>query len=273
MPEVAEVHLNVDMILKKKLGGEILREVEINSGKYMHKKPKDYNAFVAELPSKVEKINVRGKFIWIELENGWNIGIGFGMTGRFTLNSNRKEEDIKHIRITMRTKEEEIYYEDYRNFGNWNFWRGREELDKKLGELGYDVLYDDKLTKVKVMEKFRKYNKWEISKALMSQKILAGPGNYIRAESLYDAKIYPYAKVVDLKDDEIYKLYKSVVKIAKMAYKMQKKNFEKNVPYEEYQDKMKVYNKKEDPMGRKVTRSADTRTTWWVPEVQIIGKK
>lgn len=273
MPEIAEVHLNTDLILKKYLKNEKLKDINIISGKYIHKKPTNFSKFIADLPANIISINNRGKFIWIELDNDWFIGIGFGMTGRFSIHD-EKTDKKKNTRITMISSNDvPIHYIDARNFGNWNFWKGRTDLDKKLKDLGYDVLIDDDLPKKTVVDAFRKHDKWEISKALLSQKILAGPGNYIRAESLYDAKIYPYAKVSDLSDADLYKLYKSVVKIAKAAYIAQKKNFEDDLPYEQYQEKMKIYNKTHDPLGNEVTRGNDTRTTWYVKEIQTIGKK
>jgi len=269
MPEIAEVRLNTDLILKKYLNHEKLLEVDIVSGKYKNKKPLNYTKFVADLPAKIISINNRGKFIWIELDNQWIIAIGFGMTGRFFI-----KDGLNNTRIVMKSSSGiPIYYVDPRNFGNWNFWNGKTELNKKLADLGHDVISEPNLSKKVIVQAFRKYNKWDISKAIMSQKILAGPGNYIRNESLYDTKIYPYAKVSDLTDINLYKLYKNIVKIASNAYTEQKKNFVSGIPYENFKNKMNVYNKLLDPLGNKITRSPDLRTTWWVKNIQIIGKK
>jgi len=268
MPEISEVRLNSD-ILKKYLKHDKLLDVNIISGKYMKKKPLNYAKFISDLPAKIISINTRGKFIWIELDNAWIVGIGFGMTGRFSMH-----KGLSNTRVVIKgSSGVPIYYVDARNFGNWNFWHGKSELNKKLNDLGHDVITESNLSKKTIVDAFRKYDHWNVSKVLLSQKVLAGPGNYIRAESLYDAKIYPYAKISDLSDANLYKLYKSVVKIAKHAYLEQKSNFDKDIPYEKYQDKMKVYRKTHDPRGNKVTRGDDTRTTWWVPNIQVIGKK
>lgn len=270
MPEIAEVHLNSDLILKPNLLGQSLKQIDILSGKYANKKPPHFNQFVSQLPSKIVNIGNRGKFIWLELSNGWNVGIGFGMTGRFTLDDERN-----HNRIRLENDQgDEIYYNDMRNFGNWYFWNGRTELNKKLKTLGLDFLLQPKATRKEINDLFKtrkKFLNWDISKALMSQEILAGVGNYLRAEGLYQTKIYPYAKVKDLSDQVLHQLYKNLVKIAQQAYRIQKSNFLENAPYEDFQQYMKIYNKKHDPDGNPVTRTAGTRTTWWVKSVQTIG--
>lgn len=271
MPEGPEITLNVDLYLRKYLLNKELVDVEILSGKYVKKKPANYQRFTDDLPAKVINVNNKGKFAYMELDNGWSIGGGFGMTGRLSI-----DEDDKHNRMVfVNEDDDELFYADMRNFGNWYFWDDPECLEKKLNELGPDIIKDDSLSKTKIVELFRKYNKQEVTQALMSQKVLAGIGNYLKAESLYDAKIYPFAKVKDLSDQNLYDLYKSVVKWAKKAYKFQLSSFADGVPYESFQDQMNVYNHSEDKLGNKVlrsTKSKDKRTTWWVKEIQTIGK-
>jgi len=271
MPEIAEVHLNTDLILRPFLEGEELVDIEILSGKYLKKKPAHFDDFQDSLPSQVVKIENRGKFTWFELENGWSVGFGLGMTGRLIDDS----EGEKHLRLRLENGEgEELWYVDQRNFGNWFFWEEKEDLEKKLKTLGIDFLNQKKVTKSKIVTAFRKHDKKEISKVLLDQKVLAGVGNYLRGEMMYAAKVYPFAKISDLSDAVLYRLYQQAVKWAELAYTSQKGRFLEGIPYTDFQEKMKIYNKKTDPKGNKVTKTKQgTRMVHWVPEIQTVGKK
>jgi len=278
MPEIAEIHLNTDLILRPFLkGSKVLSNISILSGKYHSKKPTNFDSFVSDLPSKVKTIGNRGKFTYLILENGWSVGIGLGMTGRFVTS----ESDNDHLRLELENSDDEkIWYQDSRNFGNWYFWKGdgvggNNDLDKKLKQLGVDLIDDDKVTKSKIVTAFRKYDHHDISKVLMDQKVLAGIGNYMRAEVLYEEKVYPWAKVEKLSDDTLYKIYREGVKLAKLSYKSQKDDFLSGVPYESFKSKMSVYSKTHDPHGNKITQTKNKtadRTTHWVPSIQVIGK-
>lgn len=271
MPEIAEVHLNTDFILRPILEKQSICQIKILSGKYLKKKPANFDKFNQSLPAKVTDVCNRGKFIYLKLDNGWSIGIGFGMTGRMITD----EPDHSHHRIEIlhSTPGVQLFYNDMRNFGNFNFYLpGSDDLEKKLEKLGIDLLQEPEASKTRVVERFRRKPNWDISKALLSQEILAGVGNYVRAEALYDAKIWPYAKIKDLTDQNLYQIYQSAVKVSQTAYEIQAKYFLDGIPYQEYQKFMKIYNSDRDPEGNKVERSADTRTTWWVPKVQTIGK-
>lgn len=272
MPEIAEIHLNTDLLLRPFFRSKELSNISILSGKYKTKKPANFDAFAKDLPSKVKSINNRGKFTYITLENKWIIGLGFGMTGRFQTDS-----DDNNLRILLENSDQEkMYYQDARNFGNWYFWNDTADLEKKLSQLGIDLIDDDKVTKSQIISSFRKHDRHDISKVLMEQKVLAGVGNYMRAEILYEQKVYPWAKVSNLSDDTLYKIYREAVKLAKLSYKTQKDDFLKGVHYDSFQSKMSVYNKTQDPLGNKVTQTKNKtsdRTTHWVPSIQTIGKE
>lgn len=282
MPEGPEIKLNWDL-LNRLLAGKELVGLEFLSGKYVDKSSKfekvlvGHRALVRELPLKVVDVGRRGKFIWWEMENGMVVGISFGMSGRFS-----QDGEAKHQRVEVDVRVEgdgvgggePFYYVDARNFGSWQFWKDDSELKKKLDDLGFDILDDDNLKKEEVVTLFRKYDRQEITQALMSQKVLAGVGNYIKAEALYRAKIWPYAKVSELSDSELWDLYRAAVEVAKASYETQKDWIEWRA-YTDYQEYMEIYNAKEDRQGREVVRVTDTkdkRTTWWVPEVQVRGK-
>ena len=85
-------------------------------------------------------------------------------------------------------------------------------LDKKLKELG-PYLMDETTTFEVFKENMRKKvneNK-PIGNVIVNQKIISGVGNYLRADALWMAKISPFRKVKDVKEDELDILYKSLI--------------------------------------------------------------
>jgi DNA-formamidopyrimidine glycosylase len=275
MPEISEVRISRD-ILEEGLKNRTLSEVNILTGKYTKKSPDNYAKLVANLPSKIKKVEAHGKFVYFTLENDWTIGISFGMSGRIM--DGDDTPDHKHHRIEFLAEDgHRVFYNDMRNFGTMYFWPpDSDDLEKKLKTLGPDLLKSPDLSKEEVAKLFRvkKYQNKEITQVIMSQEVLAGPGNYMKSEALYDAKISPYAKVCNLTDANLYQLYRSLVKQAQDAYQFHKQNLTDYLPYKIIEIIWKVYMQETDPEGNIVLRVNDTkdkRTTHYVKEVQTKG--
>jgi formamidopyrimidine-DNA glycosylase len=85
-------------------------------------------------------------------------------------------------------------------------------LDKKLKELGPDLLDESTTIEVFKLQLRKKVNDTKpIGNVIVNQKIISGVGNYLRADALWMAKISPFRKVKDVKDDELELLYKSLI--------------------------------------------------------------
>ena len=88
-----------------------------------------------------------------------------------------------------------------------------------LAKLGPDVAdlavqYDDVLAQVSNP----KFARRQISGLMLDQGFLAGVGNYLRSEILFDAGISPYRKTGSLSEDERHQLAKSAIEITALAY-------------------------------------------------------
>lgn len=57
-----------------------------------------------------------------------------------------------------------------------------------------------------------------IGAALLDQQIVAGIGNYLRAEILFDCRLDPWKKVADLTPDDLERLCNTIVLMAQRAY-------------------------------------------------------
>lgn len=297
MPEIGEVRIiadNVSYMLK----GRYLNRIEILTEGY--KQTKGLSALNATLPKLVTDVKTRGKFTWIELEDGNAIGYGLGMSGNVRIEPtpeylaeyNRKKgtsetaaQYLKHAHLRIRYANDtdgsgkgHFYYHDVRRFGRWEYLT-KGELAKKLADLGSDLLQET-LTDSQVITAFRRKNSSNICKVLMDQQVLAGIGNYIKAEILYASCIYPLAIVRDIPDDVLIKLYNEAKKIAKNAYMAGGASLYTFTGMggdkSDFKEELVIYNMSKDPLGNPVLRmsedeSPDKRTTHWVREVQTIG--
>ena len=63
-----------------------------------------------------------------------------------------------------------------------------------------------------------KFVRRQLSGLLLDQGFLAGVGNYLRSEILFDAGISPYRKVGSLTESELENLAKSAIGITALAY-------------------------------------------------------
>ena len=124
------------------------------------------------------------------------------------------------------------------------------------------------------IERVRKKNKHNLCKALMDQSVVAGIGNYVKADSLWLAKISPHRNVEDCSDKELKNLNNSIKKVLRESFKTGGATIRsyKNLDGEtgQYSSKFLVYNRKMDPEGNGVVKemTPDGRNTHWSPKIQ-----
>lgn len=281
MPEGPEVRVTTEY-MDQTFGRCKLKDIEILSGRYLLKKGEkkksskiidNLEEFKKELPLKIEKFNCKGKFLYWEIEGNWYIFVTLGLKGRISVG-----DDMDHNRVRFSTSCGNFYLRDSLSNGTINIYHGRDKLDKKLKSLGVDLLRTEMKDKevVEIMrEKFkRKKKKGElIADLLLDQKYLAGVGNYIRADSLYCAKISPFKKFIDLTDNELERLVACIRKIMKKSLDIQLKRIKKGFVYEKIAPSYRplVYFRNVTDKGEKVVckkMKFQNRTIWYVPEVQ-----
>ncbi len=266
MPEGPEVK-RMGEALASRICGRNLLKFHILSGRYSKKCPENLGQFGNKLPTKIVGPGVHGKFIYIILENGWTIWNTLGMTGAWSTEKN------KHTRIEIQLDDGKIFYNDQRNFGTIKLVKEKSKLVEKLSSLGPDMLSQNVPDHIFV-NRLRKKKSKTIVEALMDQKIIAGVGNYIKAESLYLAKISPHRTVDSLSDSELLFLKNKIQDVMKESFRSggatirTYKNFDGTSGG--YGSRFIVYNQKSDPMGNVVVKEAtkDKRTTHWVPDIQ-----
>ncbi len=269
MPEGPEVRRTTDGLAECFLNKEI-ELLEFSSGRYRKKDPFGYFDFCEELPRLVTGVSCKGKFIYFLFADGSSLWNTLGMSGYWSAKHGR------YCRAALTTTDHwTMFYNDMRNFGTFKFTNSHEDLVKKLDSIGPDLLSGDVSSEqfVQRLTQGKRVNK-PISQLLMDQSVVSGIGNYLKAEILYSARISPHRLCRDITEDEFDVLFRHARSIMKFSYESGGatiKNYRdtsgKNGVYTR---RFAVYNQKNDPLGHEVIRekTADKRTTHWVPELQ-----
>jgi len=274
MPEGPEVKKLVDML--NKLTDKTIKDITVLGGKYSKKNIKDMDKLIN---LKIKSINCYGKFIYWEFHNSDIVMFNtLGMTGWWVYDNNI------HNNIKFIIDNQTIYFNDMRNFGNI-IVANKEKLIKKLDSLGADMFNMNDFDKFK-KRLLKKRDDIMICTALLDQNIIAGCGNYLRAEGLYIAKISPFRTVKNISDDELHTLWEILVmlgwyyydevkgrklKIINDKYKLALK-YKKTGPskYKPAEGLFHVYRQKTDSDGNIVSnKKINDRTIYYVESVQI----
>jgi DNA-formamidopyrimidine glycosylase len=274
MPEGPEVRLLVDK-LNKNIKNKTIKKIEVLGGKY-HRHKKDFSKLNGLI---IKTINNYGKFIyWTFNDTDIILFNTLGMTGWWDT------IDDKHNNVKFIFEDNSfIYFNDQRNFGNLII-SNHEKLNKKLNELGADIFNKNDINKFKLRLN-KKRDDTLICTALLDQKVIAGCGNYLRAEALYIAKISPFRTIKHLNNEEIEVLWDILVQLAWYYYDENKglklniinNNYKLSAKYKKVgPSKYKpesgyfhIYRQKEDILGNKVLKKEiNNRTIHYVPSIQ-----
>jgi len=185
------------------------------------------------------------------------------------------------------------YFYDQLSFGTVKIICDKKDLDKKLKELGPDIMDDSttfdifkqQITKGASSSKGGKGagkggrdGGKMIGNVIVNQKLISGIGNYLRSDALWMAKISPFRKVDDINDNELELIYKSVRALMWGDYNYDeavKKGYVNKgfkIPHD-YGREFFVYRQDTDLNGNKVSKKelfegSQKRFIYWVENVQ-----
>ena len=162
-----------------------------------------------QFPLTIESVGCKGKFIyWTFQDTDTVIFNTLGMSGAWS-------NVPRHARVKFETSEGDLYFNDARNFGTLKFC-SRKDLRVKLESLGPDML-NEIVKPVIFIERLRKHPEATLAEVLMNQGAVCGVGNYLKADSLWMAKLSPWRTVNQTTDDELATLCESVKDVIKIG--------------------------------------------------------
>ena len=258
MPEGPECRA-IGGFVRDRLQGETITSIEVVGGRYLtHGVPEALETLREELPKTVTAVGVWGKLIFIILDDKKVILSTLGLSGKWTVRRGKHSG----ICIVHGKHKKRLWFDDQLHYGTLRV-TDVPTLGRTLKSLGPDVTLGDRYLPMQMWEALTtRYRGWEIAKFLMDQKRLAGIGNYLKAEILYESRISPHKTLGSLSDEESKRLYNAIVTIPKAWYVSRTGGGPVM--------KFKVYGKKRCAKGHKVivTNTLDGRTSYWSPAVQ-----
>lgn len=280
MPEGPEVSFIANEINKQFKNRKLLR-VSWKSGRYIrHGLPAGYAAFRKTLPAKCIEVYKKGKVLFFIFENShasgeskkqesWCMISKLGMTGWWYSTTNKPTWRDMSDNVSFDFGTASLVYGDVRNFGTIQFTNDPDIIAAEYNQLAPDILNG---VTFKVFKERLKYLpshmlSHRIEDVLIDQRALvSGIGNYLKSETLYEARLSPLRRIKNVSDDE----WRIWLTCAKRATRRMLRTLQQYASLEEYEKAMKIYRKDFDPHGNKVKRHKTKagRTTFWVPALQ-----
>ena len=188
MPELPEVE-TVRSGLEKWVIGWKISNVEILHSRAVRNNT-TYDLRKVLPGRKITKVDRRGKYLWLLLDNNQALIIHLGMSGQVLL-PNVVDPPHKHLRVRLLIEkiDKEIHFVDQRTFGHMTLDDLEDGIPKSVKKIAPDVFELEYQQKV-VVEKIRKSNS-EVKKLLLDQGVMSGVGNIYADEALWRAKIHP----------------------------------------------------------------------------------
>jgi len=218
----------------------------------------------------INKVDTKGKLIYIHLNDDITILNTLGMTGTW-----RQDSHGKHGRLRLDMANGQTFlFEDQRSFGTFKIVT-RTDGAAKLKKIGWDLLRSPMpAVQWEALQTQKTIKNKTIGKVLMEQKHFSGIGNIYKAEILHKLLINPEIKVNQL-DPQIWaQINLTAYKILKTSYKMggsSVKNYTADGKAGSYQNELKIYKKKKCPKGHKTSNiPQNKRTTWYCLKCQPI---
>lgn len=265
MPEAVECRLTADF-LNEHLAGKTIKRWGFVDGKYADDPPPVLSQLNAEKPV-VQLVDCHGKTLYFELrgpENIYYVIHSLRMTGRWQYAYDNYCKAYIEIE-----NGEDLWFRDPRAFGTFLFTTDKAELDNYILKLGPDILTESFSLKG-FKELTGRHKDKNITSFLMDQSIIAGIGNWIKAESLYRACISPKRKVGSLDEREQELLYEAIRDIPRIAYThgglTMRDYADHHGEKSEYERRLCVYGKITGGVER--LKTPDGRTTYWNPSKQ-----
>jgi formamidopyrimidine-DNA glycosylase len=136
----------------------------------------------------------------------------FGMTGDLVWSGDEPARH-RHDRLILVFDQGELRYRNMRKLGGIWLAHDRAEVEQVLGPLGPDALALSRSAFLAVLSRRR----GGIKAALMDQRFVAGVGNIIADETLWQARIHPRREIATLSDPERARLHRAMTEVIREA--------------------------------------------------------
>ncbi|MDF3128879.1 DNA-formamidopyrimidine glycosylase family protein [Kiritimatiellaeota bacterium B1221] len=156
----------------------------------------------------------KGKHCWLDLENGQDLYLHFGMTGSLWW-LQPGEPEPSHLKLRLELSDgNRLVYRNLRRIGKIRLLDDAAAVPP-VSRLGPDPL-GDSFPLADLQAQLAK-RKAPVKAVLLDQKVFAGVGNWIADEVCYQAHLNPHTKCDQLTSNQVRELRNSLLKILKKA--------------------------------------------------------
>jgi formamidopyrimidine-DNA glycosylase len=184
LPEVETVRRGVDAAFR----GGLISAVEVYNPRTVRRHAPGIDAFQNGLRGvQITGTGRRGKFMWLDLDDGRALVCHLGMTGQLHVVTDGREAH-KHLRGRMRFADaRELWFIDQRTFGYWDLADMDGAVPKTMAHIAPDALeaaFDPELSAARLLRRTI-----EVKKALLDQTWISGVGNIYADEALWRSRL------------------------------------------------------------------------------------
>lgn len=138
----------------------------------------------------------------------------FGMTGALVW-SGPDEQRHKHDRVSIVVSDGELRYRDMRKLNGLYLARDSDDVDRRLADLGPDAY---EISANELRERLLRRPR-QLKSALLDQGMLAGLGNLLTDEVLWQARLNPRSRTVDLAGSDLARLHPALRTVLRRSSK------------------------------------------------------
>jgi len=209
MPEGPEVHREADKI-RNAIGDQ--------SPIYFYFYHDHLKPFEEELTGKqVENVEAYGKGLVISFTDDYHIFSHNQLYGKWYINpAGEYPKTNRELRLEIRTDQKSALLYSASEIDVMDSVSLHEH--PYLTKLGPDLLKNVQPDTIAERSMDNRFRRKSFASLLLDQGFLSGVGNYLRTEILYDARIHPKKRPMDLSDEAIQKFSKSALTIAGRSY-------------------------------------------------------
>lgn len=247
MPELPEVE-TIRRTLAEHVEDSIIKEIKLFwPSAVLGWQDKSFEELVTG--RRIERIQRRGKYLLIHLDEELTLIAHMRMTGRLNYYPDHQEPE-KHTHVVFRLDQGEIHFSDTRKFGRIQAIPTPLCIsESSLNKLGPEPL-EEGFTPIVLKDRFGT-KKLLLKAALLDQTILAGMGNIYVDEALFQARLSPERRLDTLSEEDISKLHQAIRSVLQAGIDAQGTSFrdyrDANGEKGSFQQSLQVYGRGGEP--------------------------
>jgi endonuclease VIII len=154
----------------------------------------------------IQRVHARSKAMLTEFANGTVLYSHNQLYGEWVVHPAGEPLLKKQVRLAINTAKHQVVLYSATDFA-W-LRAGEEDAHPYISKLGPEVLCGD-VTASQIAKRLAQFPRRVIADALLDQHVVAGLGNYLRADVLLVAKINPFRKIASLAPQELLRIAKA----------------------------------------------------------------